>query len=252
MADTKKLSKKSVGPAPRFDAWEVLGFGGFGGQFDPLVSPHDKKLVLMRCDMTGAYISHDAGQSWRNFNLRCWAPFFAFDPKDPKVIYGGNMGLWRSEDTGRTWSLIWPDPNQNTVEHWCDDHSDCYFTTDDPRYTGPDTRIAAIAVHPKNSNHLYMTTHETWYNQLQGGECPALLLFSPDRGETWQEMAVLEQGEMSALHVTKAGRVYVVKRGGVVVVEGDQEDRFPGPRRRAAALIGPASASRTGKSSSGR
>ena len=62
MATVKEVTKKkSVGPAPRFDAWEVLGFGGFGGQFDPLVSPHDTNVVLMRCDMTGAYISHDAG-----------------------------------------------------------------------------------------------------------------------------------------------------------------------------------------------
>ena len=140
------------------------------------------------------------------------------------------MGLWRSEDTGRTWSLIWPDPEPEHRGALVRRSLRLLFHHRRPTATPARTpAFAAIAVHPENSNYLYMTTHETWYNQLQGGECPALLLFSPDRGETWQEMAVLEQGEMSVLHVTKAGRVYVVKRGGVVVVEGDQEDRFPGP-----------------------
>jgi len=39
-------------------------------QFFPEVSPHDPNLVLVACDMTGAYISEDAGKSWRMFNLR--------------------------------------------------------------------------------------------------------------------------------------------------------------------------------------
>ena len=51
--------------------------------FNPTVSPHDKNTVLVSCDMTGAYITHDGGQSWRMFNLRGRVRFFAFDPIDP-------------------------------------------------------------------------------------------------------------------------------------------------------------------------
>ena len=56
--------------APRFDKWEIIGPGGGGGQFSHTVSPLDPNIVLEACDMTGAYISHDAGRSWRMFNLQ--------------------------------------------------------------------------------------------------------------------------------------------------------------------------------------
>src|ERR1700730_6708020 len=92
----------SRAPAPRFDAWKVIGPGGAGGMFLPTISPHDPNTVLELCDMTGAYISRDGGQSWRMFNLRSRASAFAFDPRDPKVIYVGNNALWRSGDSGRT------------------------------------------------------------------------------------------------------------------------------------------------------
>ena len=70
--------------APRFDAWRILGPGGGGAQFYPAVSPHDPNLVLVACDMTGAYISENGGQSWRLFDLRSPVTFFAFDPQDPR------------------------------------------------------------------------------------------------------------------------------------------------------------------------
>ena len=93
---------------PRLDAWRILGPGGGGAQFFPAVSPHDPNLVLVACDMTGAYISEDGGKSWRMFNLRSPVKFFAFDPLDPQVIYAGAEVLWRSADRGRTWSLVYP------------------------------------------------------------------------------------------------------------------------------------------------
>ena len=70
--------------APRHDAWRILGPGGGGAQFYPAVSPHDPNLVLVACDMTGAYISEDGGKSWRMFELRHPVGFFAFDPAGPQ------------------------------------------------------------------------------------------------------------------------------------------------------------------------
>src|SRR6266480_4595355 len=65
----------------------VIGPGGGGAMFHPTISPHDPNTVLVACDMTGAYITHDAGKSWRMFNLRGVVRFFVFDPLDQKVIY---------------------------------------------------------------------------------------------------------------------------------------------------------------------
>src|SRR2546429_5817647 len=64
--------------------FKVIGPGGGGAMFHPTVSPHNANTVLLNCDMTGAYISHDGGKSWRMFNLRGVVQFFAFDPKVPQ------------------------------------------------------------------------------------------------------------------------------------------------------------------------
>ncbi|MGB9606193.1 MAG: hypothetical protein ACPL88_10005, partial [Bryobacteraceae bacterium] len=82
--------------APRQDAWRILGPGGGGAQFLPTISPHDPRRVLVACDMTGSYISHDGGDSWRMFNLRGTTRFFVFDPVEPETIYVYGIGLWRS------------------------------------------------------------------------------------------------------------------------------------------------------------
>ena len=53
--------------------------------------------------MTGSYITHDGGTTWRMFNLRGVVDFFAFDPKDPNTMYAHATGLWRSTDGGKQW-----------------------------------------------------------------------------------------------------------------------------------------------------
>ena len=111
--------------AARYDKWEVVGPGGGGGQFSPTISPHTPSDVLAACDMTGSFISHDGGESWRMFNLGNRTEFFLFDPVDSKTVYAKTTGppeimakdrptsltgLWRSTDTGRTWRLVRADP----------------------------------------------------------------------------------------------------------------------------------------------
>src|SRR5881275_3379020 len=110
--------------APRHDRWEVIGPGGGGGIFLPTISPHDANLLLVNCDMTGAYISHDGGKSWRMFNLRGVVQFFVFDPLDANTLYAQSVGLWRSQDQGATWNLVYPKPSSITGLKMSSDHSD--------------------------------------------------------------------------------------------------------------------------------
>jgi len=61
---------------PRPGNFHIIGPGGGGAMFHPTISPHEPRTVLIACDMTGSYISHDGGDSWRMFSLRGVVRFF--------------------------------------------------------------------------------------------------------------------------------------------------------------------------------
>jgi hypothetical protein len=64
----------------RLDAWRVIGPGGGGTMRRPAISPHASEVVLLGCDMTGAYVTVDGGASWRIINFGSVPTAFAFDP----------------------------------------------------------------------------------------------------------------------------------------------------------------------------
>jgi photosystem II stability/assembly factor-like uncharacterized protein len=171
----------SQGQAPRLNDWKVIGPGGGGTMIAPTVSPHDTRLVVEHCDMTGAYITRDDGQSWRMFNLRGGVNTFAFDPADDKRIYAGNAALWRSNDKGQSWEMLFPSPARNTVEHQVGDHSEYNLTSGDPTYPGGD--ISAIAIDPQNTKHLYVA--------FESKGNAAVIVTSKDDGASWKRLSTL-------------------------------------------------------------
>jgi photosystem II stability/assembly factor-like uncharacterized protein len=164
--------------AQRPGGFRVIGPGGGGAMFNPTISPHDPKTVLISCDMTGSYITHDGGRSWRMFNLRGVVNFFVFDPLDAKTIYAHATGLWRSTDGGEQWSLVYPSPSAVKGVKMDSDHSDELILADpDPLST-----IAALAVDPSNSQVLYAAA---------GTKDGPALFISRDYGKRWQKQATL-------------------------------------------------------------
>ena len=165
--------------AGRPGGFRIIGPGGGGAMFHPSISPHDSNTVLIACDMTGAYITHDGGKNWRMFNLRGVVNFFVFDPADAKTIYAHATGLWRSTDSGEHWSLVYPAPSAVKGVKMASDHSDEDIIADPE----PLTDISALAVDPADSKTMYAAAGPK--------DAPALFI-SHDTAATWKKMAVLE------------------------------------------------------------
>ena len=161
----------------RLDRWRVIGPGGGGAQFIPTVSPHDSARVLVRCDMTGSYISHDAGASWRMFNLRTVTNFFVFDPVDPAVIYAAASASGAAPTPAPPGASSTPIPDRVTGVRIAGDHGEETILTSGPTQGG----MTALAVDPADSSVLYAAI---------GGA----LHVSTDSGATWAREAAFPDG----------------------------------------------------------
>jgi len=89
-------------------SWQRIGPGGGGSTFIPTFSYHNADDFMVRCDMTGSYLTRDGGQSYRQINFVGGANVYAYDPNDSDRIYAGGTFLNRSTDGGKTWQPIFP------------------------------------------------------------------------------------------------------------------------------------------------
>ena len=85
--------------------------------------------------------------------------------------------LWRSDNRGRTWRMIYPNPSKNTVEHQNGDHSDYSLTSSDKSYVSG-LEIRQVVVDPGNSSTLHIAFADPQF----GG---TTVLVSRDAGTTF-------------------------------------------------------------------
>ena len=208
--------------ASRAQDFKVVGPGGGGAMFHATINPHDANEVLVACDMTGSYISHDGGKSWRMFNLRGPVHFFAFDPVDPHTMYAGTEALWRSGDDGETWKLVWPRPATVLTVYMATDHADETIVAD----PNPIGKIVAFAIDPANSRMLFASA-------VKDGK--AGVFRSTDFGVTWERLHDL-QNPPQKMWVDptsdKANRdIYIAQKDGVTVRSHGQWQFHAAPNR---------------------
>lgn len=145
------MSAASVSAADTTTAWTPLGISGGGGMFTPAVSPAEPDVMMLNCDMSGAYVSEDGGRNWRMIHhaqLRSdTACRPAFHPTDANVVYASSGGRLKiSRDRGKTFA-----PLGNLRE----------------------SLGGEIAIHPNNPRMMLAGT--------RSGRCYR----SEDAGETW-------------------------------------------------------------------
>ncbi len=206
--------------------WQIIGPGGGGTTRHPTISPIDPRHVLVACDMTGAYVTDNGGESWRMFNLGTDVDAFAFDPSNPDVMYAGTAALWQSRDRGHTWRMLFPDPAKNTRELMIGDHADYVLQSDDPLYARPGQRMSvqAIAVDPRGAVTIAVSGGRVFRGSADGG----FIVTSGD-GKTWKLVRSLPPEGVLALSIDTAGRVAVVTESHVFRQTATGWDEHPGP-----------------------
>src|SRR5947199_6888107 len=206
--------------AERPGDFRVIGPGGGGAMFNPTISPHDANTVLVSCDMSGSYITHDGGKTWRMFNLRGVVNFFVFDPQDAETMYAHATGLWRSIDGGENWNLVYPSPATVKGVQMNSDHADEIILAE----SDPLGEILAMAIDPANSRTLYVAA---------GRKEHVGLYVSTDFGTTWQRQADLP-GVIRRLWIDphppeNSPKLFLAGTRYVIVVNGKSVRELPLP-----------------------
>ncbi len=179
LAACSGTSNEVVEPQPKGTAWETIGPGGGGSTFIPTFDPSDPETVLIRCDMSGAYLSRDGGQSWKLLNFPGGAQAFAIDPSDSSRLYVGAAGLHGSTDGGKTWKLLFPDPDSVSEVRNINDHASTYYVSEDNFPVGAGS-IRSILVDPSESSHLVVGINS------RSPEGPIFGVYSSnDEGRSW-------------------------------------------------------------------
>ncbi len=189
----------SAYPAARAARWQRIGPGGGGALYAPTVSPHDPSTVIAACDMSSSYLTIDGGKSWRQIDFQHWARFFCFDPADPRRIYAGANALFRSEDGGSTWELLFPRASRVSAVEYRGDEAQRVYVSDDGWPAG---RIEAIAVDREDSSRLAVgvSVPRGRTHAEAGARSAELHVYtSGDRGAAWNDGGIVEGGRFIEL-----------------------------------------------------
>lgn len=152
--------------------WIRIGPGGGGATFLPTFSYTDANRFMIRCDMTGAYLTHDGGDSFSQVNNPSGSYSFAFDPRDGDIIYVGSNALNRSEDGGETWERIFPAEDDIMDEIFKGDHaSNSILTREGALYGSIDGNktIRNIKVDPNDSKVIFFSIYNHFFYTRDGG-----------------------------------------------------------------------------------
>jgi len=150
--------------------WNKLGPGGGGAIFIPTFSYKTADNFLLRCDMTGSYLTRDGGTSYQQINFAGGASSFAWDPIDSNIVYIGSACLNRSVDGGKTWGQIFPAKGEVSREIFKGDHADYSIeTSSNSLYPARSGRIGAIRVDPVHSGGLYFSMGPYFFYTFDSG-----------------------------------------------------------------------------------
>jgi hypothetical protein len=155
--------------------WGKIGPGGGGAVFIPTFSYHNAKDFLLRCDMTGSYLTRNGGKSYEQVNFPNGATSFAFDPADSNIIYIGSNTLNGTIDGGKNWEQLFPAKEDVLAESYSGDHANFSIEPEPGSlYDVKEERIGSVRVDPVNRSALYFSMGQH-------------LFYSSDKGKSWKK-----------------------------------------------------------------
>lgn len=156
--------------------WQKIGPGGGGATYIPTFSYHSANNFMLRCDMTGDYLTHNGGTDYSQINFANGSHSFAYDAADSTIIYAGGIALQKSIDGGKTWQQIFPAPAEVTDISYSGDHAECTITTTpNSLYKSSYGTINAICVDAVNG-YLYCAMGAHFFYSANGGKTWATIL----------------------------------------------------------------------------
>lgn len=156
--------------------WKRIGPGGGGATFTPIFSQQSPDHFIVRCDMTGTYITTDGGDSYYQFNFANGTSSYAFDHEDLQTIYAANNALFRSHDGGMTWQQLFPKPEDIQEARYLGDHANYRLIPKEGVVYPPDaSHISNISIDPSDNRRLYFNMGRYFF-------------YSSDSGESWKRI----------------------------------------------------------------
>lgn len=154
-------------------AWEKIGPGGGGATFIPTFSLNNPEKFIVRCDMTGSYLTTNGGESYDQINYANGAGAYAYDPKDSNIVYIGSATLNRSADGGKTWQQLFPKKEEIKAGKYKGDHANYSIeTVQGSLYENGG--ITNIRIDPLTAGAIYFSIGNAFF-------------YSGDAGSTWRK-----------------------------------------------------------------
>ncbi len=205
-----------------------LGIGGGGALFEPAISPHNSNEMLVVPDMGGIYISHDKGGQWNRVNLHGTIISATYDPNREGVVYAGGAGLYRSTDYGKTFELLFPDPNDVIVRQTHNENGLQYFffKKDSPSSIyDRNLEVKNILIDPTDSNHIFVLC----YNYGKGK-----IFESTNNGESFKELFTYEKPWSTSIQFdfneliyrSETRDIYAINDKGIIGYNLDTKTRY--------------------------
>ncbi|MBX3252757.1 MAG: hypothetical protein KF862_01350 [Chitinophagaceae bacterium] len=148
----------------------IIGPGGGGATFIPTFSPANPLHFIVRCDMTGSYLTKNGGTSYQQFNFANGASGYAFHPKDSNTIYIGSATLNRSADGGKTWEVVFPGKEDIIQETYSGDHANYTIEVKETSlYDTASGSIHNIRIDPVTTGGLYFSMGRYFFYSFDNG-----------------------------------------------------------------------------------